>query len=417
MQKNKILAFLLALVVSVCLWFYAVTVVNPDDSTTINSIPVQFEGLDALTARGLMLTGGDNARVSVKMMARRSDLKELNNETVTAVADVSRISASGEYQLTWTLVLPDTVATGDVSEISSTPSRISVKVSEVKTNPDVPVNVVFTGELAEGYTYQANTVSVQPDALTISGPADEVAKIDHAQVTVDLTGATSLIDGEYSYQLYDSDGNVLTLSSYTTVSSDTVRVMLPILQYKDVKLTIDVVEGGGATKDDLKWSIEPKAIRVTGNEADLTAMPEELSVKTVDLAEMKVYSQTLTVNPNLPSGIISLNASETVEVKLELLGLTTKEITVPVSQIERKNDDNNASFGTQSIKIQLRGKPAALEKLTASDLRVVADLAAGYDAKTKDVTLEVSLVTPAANAGVIGGPYTVPVILSSEMES
>lgn len=417
MQKNKILAFLLALVVSVCLWFYAVTVVNPDDSTTINSIPVQFEGLDALTARGLMLTGGDNARVSVKMMARRSDLKELNNETVTAVADVSRISASGEYQLTWTLVLPDTVATGDVSEISSTPSRISVKVSEVKTNPDVPVNVVFTGELAEGYTYQANTVSVQPDALTISGPADEVAKIDHAQVTVDLTGATSLIDGEYSYQLYDSDGNVLTLSSYTTVSSDTVRVMLPILQYKDVKLTIDVVEGGGATKDDLKWSIEPKAIRVTGNEADLAAMPEELSVKTVDLAEMKVYSQTLTVNPNLPSGIISLNASETVEVKLELVGLTTKEITVPVSQIEKKNDDNNASFGTQSIKIQLRGKPAVLEKLTASDLRVVADLAAGYDAKTKDVTLEVSLVTPAANAGVIGGPYTVPVILSSEMES
>ena len=156
---------------------------------------------------------------------------------------------------------------------------------------------------------------------------------------------------------------------------------------------------------------------MTGNEADLAAMPEELSVKTVDLAEMKVYSQTLTVNPNLPSGIISLNASETVEVKLELVGLTTKEITVPVSQIERKNDDNNASFGTQSIKIQLRGKPAVLEKLTASDLRVVADLAAGYDAKTKDVTLEVSLVTPAANAGVIGGPYTVPVILSSEMES
>lgn len=417
MQKNKILAFLLALVVSVCLWFYAVTVVNPDDSTTINSIPVQFEGLDALTARGLMLTGGDNAKVSVKMMARRSDLKELNNETVTAVADVSRISASGEYQLTWTLVLPDTVATGDVSEISSTPSRISIEVSEVKTNPDVPVNVVFTGELAEGYTYQANTVSVQPDALTISGPADEVAKIDHAQVTVDLTGATSLIDGEYSYQLYDSDGNELTLSSYTTVSSDTVRVMLPILQYKDVKLTIDIVEGGGATKDDLKWSVEPKAIRVTGNEADLAAMSEELAIKTVDLAEMKVYSQTLTVKPNLPSGIISLNASETVEIKLELVGLTTKEITVPVSQIERKNDDNDASFGTQSVKIQLRGKAAALEKLTESDLRVVADLAAGYDAKTKNVTLEVSLVTPSANAGVIGGPYTVPVILSSEMES
>ena len=98
MQKHKILAFLLALIVSICLWFYAVTVVNPDDSTTINGISVQFEGLDALTARGLMLTGGDDTKVSVKMRARRSDLKELNNETVSATAALTsglkRISTS-----------------------------------------------------------------------------------------------------------------------------------------------------------------------------------------------------------------------------------------------------------------------------------------------------------------------------------
>ena len=417
MQKHKILAFLLALVVSVCLWFYAVTVVNPDDSTTISGIPVQFEGMDALTARGLMLTGGENTKVSVKMLARRSDLKELNNETVTAVADVSRISASGEYQLTWSIVLPETVATGDVSEISSTPSRISVKVSEVKTNPDVPVKVEFTGELDEGFTYQANTISLLPETLKISGPADEVGKIDHALVTVELTGAVSLIDNEFQYTLYDSAGNELTPSKYTTVSSETVRVMLPILRYKDVKLTIDVVSGGGATEQDLKWSIEPKAIRVTGNEKDLQAMPDELSVKTVDLAEMKVYSQTLTVKPNLPSGIINLSPEDTVEIKLDLFGLTTKEVIVPVSQIERKNDNDSMSFGTQSIKIQLRGKSAALENITAADLRVVADMVGGYDAKTKDVTLDISMISPSTDVGVIGGPYTMPVILDGEMES
>ena len=37
MQKSKILAFLLALVVSIVLWFYAVTVVNPDDTITISA--------------------------------------------------------------------------------------------------------------------------------------------------------------------------------------------------------------------------------------------------------------------------------------------------------------------------------------------------------------------------------------------
>lgn len=417
MQKHKILAFLLALIVSICLWFYAVTVVNPDDSTTINGISVQFEGLDALTARGLMLTGGDDTKVSVKMRARRSDLKELNNETVSATADVSRISASGEYQLTWNLVLPDTVATGDVSEISSIPSRFTVRVSEIKTNPDVPVKVEYTGELADGLTYQENTASLTPATLKLSGPADEVNKVDHAQVKVDLTGATTLIDEEYPYTLYDSDGNELTLSKYTTVSSEKIYVRLPILHYKDVKLKIDVVSGGGATEQDLEWTIEPKAIRVTGNDKDLQEMPDELSVATVNLAEMNVYSQTMTAKLNLPSGIINLSDEDSVEIRLKLSGLTTKEITVPVSQIERKNEEQTMSFGTQSVKIQIRGKATALENITAADLRVIADMASGYDSKTKNVTLEVSMIASLADVGVIGGPYTVPVILNGEMES
>lgn len=417
MQKHKILAFLLALVVSICLWFYAVTVVNPDDSTTINGIAVQFEGIDALTSRGLMLTGGDDARVSVQMRARRSDLKELNNDTLTAVADVSRITSSGEFQLTWTLILPDTVASGDVSEISSIPSRISVQVSEVMKNADVPVKVEYTGELAEGLTYQENTATLTPDALTVIGPSDEVAKIDHALVSVDLTDATTLIDAEYPYTLFDSDGNELTLSKYTTVSSDKIYVRLPILTYKDVKLKIDVTPGGGATADDLQWSIEPKAIRVTGNDADLAEMPDEFSVTTVDLAEMRVYSQNISAKLNLPSGILLLGTDDTVEITLRLEGLTTKELTVPVSQIERKNETQTVSFGTQTVKIQLRGKAAALEDLTAADLRIVADMTSGYDDKTKNVTLEITLVTPRTDADVIGGPYTVPVILDGEMES
>ena len=67
MQKSKILAFLLALVVSIVLWFYAVTVVNPDDTITISGISVQFEGTEALTSQGLMLTGGDSTKVSIKV--------------------------------------------------------------------------------------------------------------------------------------------------------------------------------------------------------------------------------------------------------------------------------------------------------------------------------------------------------------
>ena len=42
MQKHKILSFLLALVVSIGLWVYAVTVVNPDDTTYIRDVRVRI---------------------------------------------------------------------------------------------------------------------------------------------------------------------------------------------------------------------------------------------------------------------------------------------------------------------------------------------------------------------------------------
>ena len=194
MQKSKILAFLLALVVSIVLWFYAVTVVNPDDTITISGISVQFEGTEALTSQGLMLTGGDSTKVSIKVSGRRSDLKELNNETVTAIADVTRIAASGSYQLSWSVVWPSTVATGDISETSRAPSRISVTVSDIKENPEVPIELEYTGEPKTGYMIDKSNLTLGTQSISVRGPAEEVNKIARAVVRVDVTDADALID-------------------------------------------------------------------------------------------------------------------------------------------------------------------------------------------------------------------------------
>ena len=246
MQKSKILAFLLALVVSIVLWFYAVTVVNPDDTITISGISVQFEGTEALTSQGLMLTGGDSTKVSIKVSGRRSDLKELNNETVTAIADVTRIAASGSYQLSWSVVWPSTVATGDISETSRAPSRISVTVSDIKENPEVPIELEYTGEPKTGYMIDKSNLTLGTQSISVRGPAEEVNKIARAVVRVDVTDADALIDTDCPVVLLDKDGNELSLSQYVTSSADSVRVTIPILQYKDIKLNATLVSGGGA---------------------------------------------------------------------------------------------------------------------------------------------------------------------------
>ena len=211
MQKSKILAFLLALVVSIVLWFYAVTVENPPHTINISGISVQFEGTEALTSQGLMLTGGDSTKVSIKVSGRRSDLKELNNETVTAIADVTRIAASGSYQLSWSVVWPSTVATGDISETSRAPSRISVTVSDIKENPEVPIELEYTGEPKTGYMIDKSNLTLGTQSISVRGPAEEVNKIARAVVRVDVTDADALIDTDCPVVLLDKDGNVIEL--------------------------------------------------------------------------------------------------------------------------------------------------------------------------------------------------------------
>ena len=379
MQKSKILAFLLALVVSIVLWFYAVTVVNPDDTITISGISVQFEGTEALTSQGLMLTGGDSTKVSIKVSGRRSDLKELNNETVTAIADVTRIAASGSYQLSWSVVWPSTVATGDISETSRAPSRISVTVSDIKENPEVPIELEYTGEPKTGYMIDKSNLTLGTQSISVRGPAEEVNKIARAVVRVDVTDADALIDTDCPVVLLDKDGNELSLSQYVTSSADSVRVTIPILQYKDIKLNATLISGGGATSEDAEVTIEPSTLRE--------------------------------VTPELPSGVTSRADSQTVKITVTLKGLVTKEFTVPTANILRKEAPAGMTFADQNVKITVRGRASVMSTLRMEDLTVTADFSRHYDAAAKQVELEVAL--PAnVSAGVIGGPYTVQVSLS-----
>ena len=99
MQKHKPLAFLLALLVSIGLWVYAVTVVNPNDTVRISDIKVRIIGTSELDSNNLMLTGGENQTVNVEIAGRRSDLKELNSTSLEAIADVSNIDRAGSYEV------------------------------------------------------------------------------------------------------------------------------------------------------------------------------------------------------------------------------------------------------------------------------------------------------------------------------
>lgn len=61
MKRNKIPRILLAMLISVFLWLYVVTVVDPNDTKVVYSVPVTYENMTSLTDNNLVMTAGQNA--------------------------------------------------------------------------------------------------------------------------------------------------------------------------------------------------------------------------------------------------------------------------------------------------------------------------------------------------------------------
>lgn len=405
MQKHKLLAFLLALLVSIGLWVYAVTVVNPDDTIYIRGVKVRIVGVSELESDNLMLTGGEGQTVNVEISGRRSDLKQLTSASLEAIADVSKIDRAGTYEVSWTLDPPSTVASGDISLVSTNSNKITVVVSEVNTRPEIPVEVEYTGSLPEGYIRDPAVLSAE--SISVTGPAEEVEKIEKAVVSVDLTEVTQTVTEDVSCVFLDEDGQALTLSEFVTVSTPVVRVSVPISCYKQVKLRVSMTAGGGATEDDTLCIIEPDTISVKGTREALEGL-DEIVIKQIDLAACD-GTQVWKVTPELPAGVTSLAADPSVEIRLSFRGLVTRKFTIKCTDIQRLDEDSTLTFGEQNVVVTVRGKAEAVNALTQEDILISADLTQDYDPNTRTVTLKIQL--PAGTrAGVVGAPYTVLVV-------
>ena len=108
-MKQKILYGILAVAISFSLWWYVVTVVSPEFDDTFYDIPVVLSGETFLHERGLMVLDEKLPTVTLKLSGNRSVLSKLNSGNITLVADLSKISDTGEQQLTFSVVYPGDV--------------------------------------------------------------------------------------------------------------------------------------------------------------------------------------------------------------------------------------------------------------------------------------------------------------------
>lgn len=411
MKRNKLLLLLLALVVSFAMWLYVITVVSPESEETFYNVPVVLQGDTVLNDRGFMLLMEEKPTVTLTLTGNRSDLIKLNSSNITLTADLSKIYEEGEHELLYSISFPGDVPSGAVAVMRKDPGSIPVTVERKIT--DKPVDVVIDDggtNVDKGYLIQDTKLDY--DQILISGPASVVSDIVMARINVDYTGRNKTFGEDFFITLCDEEGNPVD-SKWVEVDRSSVFLEVVVHQVKEIPLTVTVVEGGGATTQTSKVTVDPQTITVSGAEADLKDL-ETLELGRVDLSEFKEDTE-LEFEIKLPSGVKAVDDTTSARVTVQFLDLQIREMTVTRFETQNVPEGMEAKVMVQELKLSIRGPKAVVENLTANDVWIVVDLT---DAKIGNSNVEAQVVVANAKNSGAGalGKYQVLVSLTERVE-
>lgn len=411
MRKSKFMSALLSFAIALGLWLYVVTTVSVEYDTTFHDIPVQFEGETALEERKLMITSGTDATVDLRLYGSRTNLNKLSSSNITIKVDLSRIYDPGTHEVSYDIIYPGDVPSNAFVEQSKNPDTITITVEEWDRK-EVPVYVVYTGSVPEDYLDDRDNALLDYEAIAITGPASVVDQIARAEIYVDLTDQTESVSRTFQYTLCNSSGEPVDAELITAETAQ-VRLDLTILRFKELPVTYTLVEGGGATADNVKITLDIPTIRVSGSNWKLEEL-EELNLGTIDLALIE-ENMVKPFPVKLPEGVINLTGVDEVNAEIEFRGLNTREFVVENIRVVGVASGMEYELVTKRLTVTVRGPSSVINQMTAQDLIVTADFS-GKEAGTVIVNASVSTTDPAYDAVGALGTISVSATLTEASE-
>lgn len=392
-MKNKIVPLLLSVMLAIGLWMYVITTVSPNSKTTISNVDVDFEGESwLLENRNLMITDGMDTTVDLELSGNRSDLNKLNRSNVTLKVDLTKIYEAGTVELSYTIMPPSDVPSSAITVENRNPAGVKLVV-EKRLSREIPVNVVFTGAVPEGFIADMENAVLDYPVVNIKGPASVVEVIEQARIEVNMEERTESLSESYRYTLCDQDGNPVEVELVTTDVAE-VHLDVKVQRFQEIPLKLNVVYGGGATEGYTRYEIKPKSIRVSGSEAVLTDLTE-IVLGTVNFAEMRENTQ-MTFPINLPEGVTNLTGITEATVDISFVGLSIKEYTIEKITVVNVPDGMEYELMSEVIKVTLRGPAAMINQIDPEDIVVTVDLTGK----------EIGASTVKANIAIKGDKFT-----------
>ncbi len=361
---------IVSLICSVIMWVYVASVETEEFKQTFRGVRVQLVGETLLRdSKNLVITDMDTSTVTVEVVGPRRVVGSLDSDQIYAQIDVSKLSRAAYTSQQYSVIFPDGTETGSLSVTRKTPETINFMVSS-QTTKSVQVRGSFDGSIAEGFI--AESVVFDPATITLSGPEAYLRNVDYAWVSFGKENVDSTYEVETGYTLMTAD-NIPASTTGISFSTDVVTATLPLLTVKDVSLGVNLIEGGGATAENTKVTIEPETISLAGD-SKLLAGINKINLASIDLTDFTTSFSDTYVIP-IDNELRNITGATEAKVTVEIVGLETKNVKVTNISCINVTEGYVADILTKSLNVTLRGNPESLAQLKDENIRAVADLA------------------------------------------
>lgn len=392
-KDNKLLLKIFSALIAIVLWFAVTYTEDPSINQHLNRLDTVFYHEDVLSRRGLMIVNKDELpSFSVTVRGRRSSvISSLKN--VFASIDVSNITTVGEHQIEVDYIYP----TDSVVLTKAKLSSVTVTAEKLVTR-EVPVKIAAKPNKKSRDFIIESTSDVK--TVKVSGAQSTVEKIALAVVLVDETDISSDCTTNYSFELFDENGNVLNERNISSKSHVTISVNHKLYDKSEASVNVrlsDELENYyvlDVTEQDIK-----KVFVGLEEGVEIDSLDAIFERKHIDSED-----ETLTLTIKAPDGVFIPEDSKNINIKYNISRKSAFEIEVPVS-VKNVPDGHTVSMTPDKIKVRIKSS-----KDDASAENISADL----DARklTRGTRENVILNVSAKDNIQILGTYTISATLN-----
>lgn len=400
---------LTAFVLAIAVWISAVTANDPmEERAYPEAVVIEIVGQDP----GMVITSGSPGSVSLILEAPSSIWTQLQNErgAVRAFVDLSGLQAG-----TYSLPIQVQIVPRPVRIISQSPTTLNVSM-EVLATKELPITLVQRGEVATGYLAELPTS--ERDTVTITGPQSLVDRVITALASIDISQASETITRVVTVQLLDENDQPV---NGLTLTPDRITVNQVISQrfgYRNVVVTV-VMTGQVANGYRLtNISVFPPAVTVFSTDPQVvSALPGFVETLPVDISGAR-DDVDISVALDLPEGVAVVGNQTEVLVRVSIAAVESS-LTLPNVPIEiiGLSPNQTGIVEPETVTVIISGPMALLDRLQASDVRVIVNLentlAGSYQIEPEveilisDLIAE-SILPETVTVTVIGSPTLTP---------